>query len=161
MNGKSQTGLSAAQTLGVLLAMADIAVGEAALDLANQLDAKADADNVLRRHESHLRALHGMHERLSQPGHALEPALMRQIAGQAADAQASSQSAQADCDEVEAQLDNSRRVLHVLQSRQEMVQGLYRDARNAYRAEREHREALAREELYLSHRWSQGGRRWM
>lgn len=157
----SQASLTAVQTLGALLAMADIAVGEAALDLADQLDAKADADQALRRHESRLRELHGMHERLSQPGLALQPALMRQVAGQAADAQASSRSARAHCDEVEAQLDDKRRVLHALQSRHEMIQGLHRDARNAHRDERAHREALAREELYLSHRWSQGGRRWM
>lgn len=161
MSDKSQTSLSAIQTLGALRAMADIAVGEAALNLADQLDAKAHADQALRQHESRLRELHGMHERLSQPGLALQPVLMRQVGGQAADALASSRSARAHCDEVAAQLDNKRRVLHALQSRHEMVKGLHHDARNAYHAEREHREALEREELYLSHRWSQGGRRWM
>lgn len=157
----SQTSLAAVQTLGALLALADIAVGEAALDLADQLDAKAEADQALRQHESGLRDLHGMHERLSQPGQALQPALMNQIAQQAMDSLNSCQAAQAHCAEVDAQLDDKRGVLHALQSRHEMIQGLHQEARDAQRAEREHREALAREELYLSHRWSQGGRRWM
>lgn len=157
----SQTSLAAVQTLGALLALEDIAVGEAALDLADQLDAKAEADQALRQHKSGLRDLHGMHERLSQPGHALQPALMSHVARQAMDLLTSCQAAQAHCTEVDAQLDDKRSVLHALQSRHEMIHGLHQEARDAQRAELEHREALAREELYLSHRWSQGGRRWM
>lgn len=153
--------LATVRTLGALLSMADIAVGEAALDLADRLDAKAQADQELRKQRSQVRELHGMHLRLSQPGQALQPELMSQVGRQAMAAVASCQAAQAHCDDVDAQLDDKRRVLHALQSRQEMIQGLHREARDAHRAEREHREALAREELHLSHRWAQGGRRWM
>lgn len=149
------------RTLGALLSMADIAVGEAALDLADRLDAKAEAEQALREQTSQVRELHGMHERLSQPGQALQPELMSQVGRQAMAAVAACREARAHCDDVEAQLDGKRRVLHALQSRQEMIQGLHREARDAHRAEREHREALAREELHLAHRWSQGGRRWM
>ncbi len=153
--------LDTVRTLGALLSMADIAVGEAALDLADRLDAKAEADQALRRQASQVRELHGMHERLSQPGQALQPELMSQLGRQAMVAVAAQRQAQAHCDDVEAQLDDKRRVLHALQSRHDMVQGLHREARDAHRAEREHREALAREELHLAHRWAQGGRRWM
>lgn len=153
--------LATVRTLGALLSMADIAVGEAALDLADRLDAKAEADRALHAQQSQVRELHGMHERLSQPGQALQPELMSQVGRQAMVAVTACREAQTHCDDVEAQLDDKRRVLHALQSRQEMVQGLHREARDAHRAEREHREALAREELHLSHRWSQGGRRWM
>lgn len=155
--------LETVRVLGALLSMAEIAVGEAALDLADGLDAQTRAEGVLRQHESRMRELHGMHERLSRPGLALQPALMGQIASQASDELNACRTARARCDDIAAQLDDKRRVLHALQSRQEMIQDLHHDARDAHRAEREHREALAREELHLSHRWTtgEGARRWM
>lgn len=149
------------RTLGVLLSMADIAVGESALDLADRLDAKAEAEHVLDKQSSQVRELNGMHERLSQSGQALQPELMVQVGRQAMSAMTACRDAQARCDVVEAQLDDKRRVLQAIQNRHDLIQGLHREARDAHWAEREHREAQAREELHLLHQWAQGGRRWM
>lgn len=153
--------LDAVRTLGVLLSMADIAVGESALELADCLDAKLDAERVLRKQASQVRELNGVHERLSQAGQVLQPELMGQVARQAMAAMTSCREAQAHCDDVEALLDDKRRILHALQNRHDMIQGLHSEARDAHWAEREHREAQAREELHLLHQWAQGGRRWM
>lgn len=149
------------RTLAALHALADIAVGEAALALAQHLDAKADADAALNRLDASWRGLQGMHERLNQAGERLQPALMSQMAQQACEVLAASRLARAQCHEVDARVEDQRQLLHALQNRQEMVQGLHREARAERLAERERLAGLEREEMHLARRWARKDRSWM
>jgi hypothetical protein len=152
--------LAHVQTLSALLSMADIAVGEAALSLADRIDEKTDADANLRTRREAVQALHALHERLSRPGQALQPELMGQIARQAPQLMSAAREAEHRCQDADAQVDEQRAILQALQARHDMVQDLHRQAREQLRAEREAREAIAREELYLAHRWSAKERAW-
>lgn len=148
------------QTLSALLSLADIAVGEAALSLADRIDEKTHADATMQARREAVQALHALHERLSRPGMALQPELMGQIARQAPQLMSDEQEAERRCQDVDEQVDKQRAILQVLQARHDMLKDLHRQAREQLQAEREGREAIAREELYLAHRWSAKERAW-
>jgi len=149
------------QALTALLSMADIAVGEAALVLADQMDAKVAAEATALAEQDALQALHRMHGRLSEPGQTLQPALMNQIANQVVTVVSAVREAERRCQSIDAQIDKQRSVLQALQGRHDLLHDLHRQARDLYRAEQERREAFARDELYLAYRWAHQGRTWM
>lgn len=138
--------------LKALVALSSIELGEVASALSDRQDELKLASDSHRVCKEQLLVLRSMHDRISAPGATVQPALMSLLARQsvhALQASAESEIAQA---QARAVVDEHLQSLHLSQSRHETLARLHRDACRDLAMVVEHRESVARDDLYLMRR---------
>lgn len=141
------------QSLDALVALAHIDLGDAALAMADALDAQAWVSQDLQRVQSHMAQLENVHERLARPGASIYSAAMGVLGRQFVAGKGALQDLQVKQAECDQAVSLRRQGLHEHQRRYEGLS----ECLNGFKAERaaelEKRAAVEREELFLVRRY--------
>ena len=144
---------SSIRSLQALVSLANIDLGEAALELADRLDEQAQAVKAVRECEGRLTQLGAVYERLSQPGSSIYMAPLSVLARQSAAGNQVLHESQAKLTQVEQSVDEQKQCVHQHQSRHENLSKFLKTACLQHALSLEKKSALEHEDLFLARRY--------
>lgn len=141
------------QSLDALVALAHIDLGEAALAMADALDAQALVGQDLQGVQFHMAQLEDVHARIARPGASIYSAAMGVLGRQFVAGKGALQDLQVKQAECDHAVSMRRQGLHEHQRRYEGLSECLNGLKAERAAELEKREAVEREDLFLVRRY--------